>query len=979
MPWCRDVSVSVAEFCQCPSLVSLVRQSLQREEGWELVPSRGEERGSREPLDLEDLLWKAAEMLRGSMDVSEYKHVVLSLIFLKYVGDTYEQRRETLRDELAAGGITGARADELLDSSDQYTAAGTFWVPPQARWGYLREHARDPEVGKLIDSALDLIELHNPVLRGMQSETHVRPTLDAGKLGELVDLISGMGGPVAARRRENDIYESAYQYLLGRFASRNTSGGAFYTPRSVVRLLVEMLEPYSGSVYDPCCGSGGLLIHADRFVKANDGHRDDIAAYGQELDNTAWQLAMMNLMLNGIEADLGPRSGSSFHQNMHPDLMADFIFANPPFNISGWDRDQFRDVAHWEYGIPPASNANFAWLQHIVSRLSPRGIAGVVLPNGSASSQQPGEARIRRRMIEADLIACIVALPGQLFYSTRIPVTLWFLKRDKAPNGVPHGRDRRGETLFIDARNFGVKRDRKRRKLTDEHVARISDTYHAWRGVPGTSTYVDVPDFCASVTIEAIAQQQHVLVPAYYVGAEDPGHDEPLAGKTVRLTQGPGSGCQGEQAAWTRSIGAEMSRMTGLLGTAPSNWEYLTLGELRKRGNGSIQAGQSGSQLHASDYVTAGIPIVMPANIGDNRISANSIARITQADAERLERYRLRAGDIVCSRRGTVDRRALVRDGEEGWLCGTGSIRIRPGSAVDSKWLSYYLGHPRVRAWMVRHAVGTTMPHLNSDILSALPVLVPPASEQQAIAKVLNSLDEKIRINERLHDQCHNQASALLIRLLDEAKSDGTLERGRLGDVGALNARNVTPGAGTLRYLNISAVGMGRADEPSVMRWAKAPRQARRGVKDGDILWSTVRPNRKAHCLVLDPAPDLVVSTAFAVLTPISVGPSFLYGMTEQSEFVDYLVSVAKGTPYPTVRPERFLHAPLPLPSRDKCASFEESTMPLRRRAIDALTESTKLAALRDTLLPPLLSGQLRGHDAELLIEDSETPCTNQG
>jgi type I restriction enzyme, S subunit len=262
------------------------------------------------------------------------------------------------------------------------------------------------------------------------------------------------------------------------------------------------------------------------------------------------------------------------------------------------------------------------------------------------------------------------------------------------------------------------------------------------------------------------------------------------------------------------------------------------------------------------------------------------------------------------------------------------------------------------------------MPHLNSSILSALPVLVPPTSEQQAIAEVLDSLDETIQVNERLHDQCHDQASTFLTRLLDTAKSDSTLQHGRLRDVAALNIQNVTPGAGTLRYLDISAVGMGRAAEPTAMQWADAPRRARRAVKDGDVLWSTVRPNRKAHCLVIDPAPDLVVSTAVAVLTPVSVGPSFLYGITEQPEFVDYLVSVAKGTTYPEVHPERFLQASLPLPSRDALASFEESTMPLRRRAASALNESRKLAALRDTLLPPLLSGQLREHDAEVLAEE---------
>jgi type I restriction enzyme M protein len=919
-------------------------------------------------LSFEDVLWQAFDELRSSIDLSDYKNVVSGLIFLKYVDDAYQERRGALRDKLAADGIIGEQADELMESPYEYTAAGTFWIPPQARWGYLRERAKQPEIGKLIDRALDLIEHHNPILSGMLPKTHGWSGLDPGRLSELVDLISALS-PITVWRREPEVYGRVYERLLGNFASKDRSSGEFYTPRSVARLLVEMIEPYSGRLYDPCCGSGGMFMQAKLLMEANDGHRDDPVAYGQELNHMARELAKVSLALYDTRADFSPCSGASFHEDVHADPKADYILANPPFNMSGWDRAQFRDDTRWEYGVPPVSNANFAWLQHIVSHLSPHGIAGVVLPNGSVSSQQPSEAEIRRRMIEADLIECIITLPGQLFYSTQIPVTLWFLNREKTPNGVRGGRDRRGETLFIDARRLGMLRDHTHRELTDDDVARITGTYEAWRGKAGADRYVDMPGFCASATIERIAKHRYMLMPGHYVGVEDVGEDnEPLDEKTICLTQGPDSRFRKERSTTSaQSAAAGSTRMTTLLGEVPSNWEYLTLGELCACGNGTIQTGPGGKQLHASDYALSGIPVVMPVNIGDNRIIAERITHIPRLDAERLARYRLRTGDIVHSRRGTVERRALVSDREEGWLCGTGSIRIRPGSAVNSKWLSYYLGHSRVRAWIVRHAVGTTMLHLNSSILSDLPVLVPPVNEQQAIAEMLGALDDKIEINERLHDLCHDQASALLTKVLDAAKSDGTLEQGHLGDVTTLNVRNVNPRTGTLKYLNVSAVGVGRAKEPTVMQWAAAPRRARRAVKDGDILWSTARPDRKSHCLVLDPDPDLVVSTAFAVLTPVSVGPSFLYAITEQPEFVDYLVSVANGAAYPTVRPERFLQAPLPLPSRDALTAFEESTMPLRRRAGAALNESRKLAALRDTLLPVLLTGELSVHDAEVL------------
>lgn len=495
----------------------------------------------RKPIKLlgfEDVLWKAADKLRGSMDASEYKHVVLGLIFLKYVEDAFEERRAALAAELEAEGITGAEADELLESRDEYTAEGVFWIPPEARWQYLKERAKQPEIGKLIDTAMDLIEADNPSLRGVLPKTYARPSLDVRRLGELVDLISGIGLG-SAEHRGKDILGLVYEYFLGRFASaEGKGGGEFYTPRSVVKLLVEMIEPLRGRVYDGCCGSGGMFVQAERFVEAHGGRRNDIAVYGQELNDTTWRLAKMNLAIRGIEADLGPRWGDTFHEDLHPDLKADYILANPPFNVSDWGGEQLRDDPRWQYGIPPVGNANYAWLQHFAAKLSPRGVAGIVLANGSLSSQQSGEGEIRRRLVEADLVECIVALPGQLFYSTQIPVSLWFLNRDKKSGRTRGWRDRRGETLFIDARKLGVMVDRTHRQLTEEDIARIAAVYHSWCGEEGLDSYVDVPGFCAHARSEVIADNRYVLTPGRYAGTEDEDDDgEPPDQKVARLTK----------------------------------------------------------------------------------------------------------------------------------------------------------------------------------------------------------------------------------------------------------------------------------------------------------------------------------------------------------------------------------------------------------------------------------------------------------
>jgi type I restriction enzyme M protein len=500
------------------------------------VPTRNTRSKHAEPLGFEETLWKAADKLRGSMDSSEYKHVVLGLVFLKYVDDAFGERRAQLEKELAADGITGAQVTDLLESRDEYTSKGVFWVPPESRWEYLLASAKQPEIGKLIDGAMDAIEVENPSLRGVIPKNFARPSLDVRRLGELVDLIGSLGLG-RTEHREKDLLGRVYEYFLNRFAAQEGKGGGeFYTPRNVVKLLVEMIEPYQGRVYDPCCGSGGMFIQSERFVEAHGGGRNDISIYGQELNDTTWRLCMMNLAIRGIESNLGPRWGDTFHEDLHPDLRADYILANPPFNISDWGGDQLRDDPRWRYGVPPAGNANYAWLSHMASRLSPHGVAGVVLANGSLSSQQSGEGSIRQRMVEDDLVDCIVALPGQLFYTTGIPVSLWFLSRDKRSRGSRAWRDRQGEVLFIDARRLGHLVDRTHRDLSDDEIAQIACTYHAWRGEPNTGAFEDTPGFCASASVEQIAEHRFVLTPGRYVGTEDPEDDgEPIEEKLLRL------------------------------------------------------------------------------------------------------------------------------------------------------------------------------------------------------------------------------------------------------------------------------------------------------------------------------------------------------------------------------------------------------------------------------------------------------------
>jgi type I restriction enzyme M protein len=459
------------------------------------------------PLGFESKLWAAADALRNNMDAAEYKHVVLGLIFLKYISDAFEAKHAELEKQKAEG------ADP--EDVDEYRAASIFWVPKEARWSFLRDNAPQPTIGKLVDDAMSAIERDNSSLKGVLPKDFGRPGLDRQRLGQLIKLVSdsSLGSPAD---RAKDVLGQVYEYFLAQFASaEGKKGGQFYTPSWVVRVLVEMLAPYKGRVYDPCCGSGGMFVSSEKFIEAHSGRIGDIAIYGQESNYTTWRLAKMNLAIRGIDAQIA--HGDTFHNDRYPDLKADYVLANPPFNDSDWRGELLKEDKRWVYGVPPAGNANFAWVQHFISHLAPTGLAGFVLANGSMSSNQSGEGEIRKNIIEADLVDCMVALPGQLFYSTQIPVCLWFLARHKR-NG--RFRERRGETLFIDARKMGRMLDRVHRELTDQDVAKIAGAYHAWRGDRGAGKYADVPGFCKAAKLDDIREHGHVLTPGRYVGAE---------------------------------------------------------------------------------------------------------------------------------------------------------------------------------------------------------------------------------------------------------------------------------------------------------------------------------------------------------------------------------------------------------------------------------------------------------------------------
>ncbi len=528
-------------------------------------------------------LWATADKLRANMDAAEYKHIVLGLIFVKYISDTFQTRSSELRERFGDPDdeyyIGDADDDTLvceLEDRDYYREVNVFWVPEAARWENIRAQAKQPDIGKRIDDALTLIETENPKLKGILDKRYARVQLPDGKLGELVDMVSTIGFGVTGESAR-DILGQVYEYFLGQFASaEGKRGGQFYTPASIVKTLVAILAPHHGQVYDPCCGSGGMFVQSEKFIEAHGGKIGDVSIYGQESNPTTWRLAAMNLAIRGIDFNLGKEPADTFVRNQHPDLRADFVLANPPFNVSDWWHPSLEDDPRWEYGTPPQGNANYAWLQHMLYHLKPTGRAGIVLANGSMSSSQNSEGDIRRALVETDRVEVMVALPGQLFFNTQIPACLWFLAKQKTT--------RQGEVLFIDARKLGTMISRVQIEFSDEDIQRIADTVHAWRGdgeiplnpplskgdadIPpftkggAGGIYQDIPGFCRSVRLTEIAEHGHVLTPGRYVGAEAvEDDDEAFAEKMQRLTE-----LLGEQMAKGAELDELIRRKLGGLG-----------------------------------------------------------------------------------------------------------------------------------------------------------------------------------------------------------------------------------------------------------------------------------------------------------------------------------------------------------------------------------------------------------------------------
>lgn len=499
--------------------------------------------------ELKDTLWKAADKLRGSMDASQYKDVILGLVFLKYVSDSFDQRREEIKAELIADGWDSAKVGGQLDDVDEYTGHNVFWVGPTARWSYLAQHAKGlpaqggqphKNIGQLVDEAMDLLVGANPSLKGAVPRLYNRDNVDQRRLGELIDLFNSarFGGEGVSKAR--DLLGEVYEYFLEKFArAEGKRGGEFFTPPSVVRTLVEVLKPTHGRVYDPACGSGGMFVQAEKFLEAHKKDLTAISIYGQELNERTWRLARMNLAIHGLNGQLGNVWGDTFAIDLHADTEMDYVMSNPPFNIKAWARKE--DDPRWRFGIPPATNANYAWIQHIISKLAPGGSAGVVMANGSMSSNSGGEGDIRAQLVEADLVSCMVALPTQLFRSTGIPVCVWFFAKDKS-KGQGGATDRNGEVLFIDARELGYMVDRAERALSDDDIAKIASTFQAWRGTTSATDagliYEDMPGFCKSVPLADIKASDYALTPGRYVGAAEAEEDgEPIEQKIERLTK----------------------------------------------------------------------------------------------------------------------------------------------------------------------------------------------------------------------------------------------------------------------------------------------------------------------------------------------------------------------------------------------------------------------------------------------------------
>lgn len=686
---------------------------------------------------LEQTLWEAADKLRGNQEPSEYKHVVLGLVFLKYISDRFEERRRLLEAELGAEGIKPERLPDFLEDRDEYTSENVFWVPELARWGYIQSVAKQPEVGQQIDQAMDLIEKENPTLRGVLPRNYGRDGLDKRRLGELVDLIGSIGFTETDDHGADDVLGRVYEYFLGQFAGKETGkdAGAFYTPRWVVKLLVEMLEPYKGRVYDPAAGSGGMFVQSAEFVRAHGGKRTDISVYGQEYTDTTWKLAKMNLALRGIEADLGPRSADSFTDDLHPDLRADFVLANPPFNVSDWWDARLADDPRWKYGTPPQGNANFAWVQHFIHHLSPTGTAGFVLANGALSSRGSGEANVRQRLVQDDLVDCIVSLPDRLFFNTAIPVSLWFVSKGRHGNGH---RARAGEVLFIDARRLGQMETRRLRALSDDDISKIANTYHAWRSREPVEPYADVEGFARVASVEEIAEHGYVLAPSRYVGSSDdvidPNAPESVEARTDLVAEAR------QLLAEFDSARADAEVALSVLSDALEidDWKEVPVGDVAR-----VIGGGTPPSRDAANF-GGGVPWITPKDMAGHR------GRYIRAGARSLSEAGLATSSaklipkdaVLVSSRAPIGLVAIAAQP----LATNQGVRSLVFDDTQDPVFWYYLLRQSTGV-LDAHANGSTFREISGGSIAKLVFNVPSLMWQRRIAATLSRIDGLIEHN----------------------------------------------------------------------------------------------------------------------------------------------------------------------------------------------------------------------------------------
>jgi type I restriction enzyme M protein len=685
---------------------------------------------------LEQRLWEAADALRGNQEPSEYKHVVLGLVFLKYVSDRFEARRReidfALSDPASDDYISNeSRRQSFLEDRDEYRGHNVFWVPAEARWEAIQTKAKLPEIGQVIDAAMDSVEHENPAIRGVLPRNYGREGLDKSRLGQLVDLIGSIGFTETDDHGSDDVLGRVYEYFLGQFAGKETGkdAGAFYTPRSVVRTLVEMLEPFHGRVYDPACGSGGMFVQSAEFVEAHGGQRTDISVYGQEFTDTTWKLAKMNLALRGIEADLGDRSADAFTRDLHPDLRADFVIANPPFNVSNWWDAKLQNDSRWKYGTPPKGSANFAWVQHFIHHLSPSGTAGFVLANGSLSSQAAGEADIRRRLVDADLIDCLVALPDRLFFNTAIPVCLWFVSKNRDGNGH---RQRNGEILFIDARGLGHMESRRRRTLSGDDIAKIADPYHAWRSEEPSSSYADVEGFARVATVEEVAAQGYVLTPSRYVGTRkeivDPNAPEAIEGRAALVAEA--RRLLSASAAARREAEDALEALTYALDI--DEWEDVLIGDVARVIGGGTPPSRD------DDNFGGDIPWITPKDLTTHqgRYIAEGARSLTEAGLANSSAKLLPTNAVLVSSRAPI---GLVAIAARPVTTNQGIRSLVFDESQDPVFWYYLLRH--ATAILDSHANGSTFREISGGSIARLPFVVPSLTWQRRLSSMLGRLD----------------------------------------------------------------------------------------------------------------------------------------------------------------------------------------------------------------------------------------------